>query len=1107
MSDLENKVRAWEETINIPTYPAPPPDKNPMFLDKRVYQGSSGKVYPNPFTDRVSEEKRGKAYRAVFLENEFVRLMILPEIGGRIHAGRDKTNGYDFFYHQHVLKPALVGLLGPWISGGVEFNWPQHHRPSTFMPVEYSIEEGKDGARTVWLSEHEPMNRMKGMVGIRLFPGKSIIEAVVRLYNRTPFVQTFLWWANTGVHVHDQYQAFFPPDVTFVADHAKRAMSWYPIARNFYYGVDYTRGVDISWYKNIPVPTSYMVTQSNYDFFGGYDHAKEAGLVHYACRHIAPGKKLWTWGNADFGYAWDRELTDSDGPYIELMAGVYTDNQPDFSWLQPYETKAFCQYWYPIQKIGPAKNANRQLAVNLEPANGKWKLGICASEELRDVRVVVSAAGDVLFERTTNIAPGRALIEELSVGQRNESELRLAVYDKQRNELIHYSPPRRRDHTELPAPATEPPAPEQIQSIEKLYLTGLHLEQYRHATRRPEPYWQEALKRDPDDARCNNALGLVELWRGNFGEAANHFRTAIARLTERNPNPYAGEPFYNLGLALRFSGATEEAYAFFYKATWNYNWQSAAYYELAAIECARRRFDDALEFANRSLKTNVDHLKARNLKTAILRHQRRYAEARETALETTRVDSLDFWSRYELALLADAAGGEQLRNDVFAMMRGDNQNYLDLAFDYARAGLLGEAEDVIDSFVMRRPAEQISPIIFYSRGYFAESRFDAEIGGIFYKKGRQACPDYCFPARLEEMIVLEAALRRFPDDARAHYYLGNLLYDKMRRNEAIHHWEQASRLETTYSIPWRNLGIAYYNVRRDPEKALAAYRNAFNANPGDARLLFEFDQLKKRTGMAPEQRLAELESHRELVRQRDDLTIELVTLYNQSGQNERALEILNSRRFHPWEGGEGLVSGQYVAAHLLLGRQALESGNAAAALEHFEAARKYPENLGEGKHLLTLETDLDYFTGVALAMLGRQQEAEMQWESAIGARRSADRFAFYSALARRKSGDEEGAIAALQALRAAAEKQLHTEVKIDYFATSLPNFLLFEDDLQKRNEADSLFARALADLGLGHESQAAKDLQKVLALDPNHLWAQVELERLLTGRERQPDDL
>lgn len=358
-------VQCWEQQVVIPTYPVQEADPNPMFLEKRVYQGSTGKVYPNPFTDSVSLEKVDKSYKAIMLENEYIQLMILPEIGGRIHAGLDKTNQYDFFYRQHVIKPALVGLLGPWISGGVEFNWPQHHRPSTYMQVHSAIEEHSDGSRTVWLSEHDPMLRMKGMVGVRLSPGKAIVEARVRLYNRTPLPQTFLWWANVAVRVHDQYQAFFPPDVTYVADHAKRAVSTFPVARKSYYGVDYSPGTDISWYRNIPVPTSYMVTESRYDFFGGYDHARQAGLVHTSNHHVAPGKKLWTWGNAEFGHAWDRNLTDSDGPYVELMAGAYTDNQPDFSWLHPYETKTFSQYWYPIQSIGPAKNANTEAAVNL----------------------------------------------------------------------------------------------------------------------------------------------------------------------------------------------------------------------------------------------------------------------------------------------------------------------------------------------------------------------------------------------------------------------------------------------------------------------------------------------------------------------------------------------------------------------------------------------------------------------------------------------------------------------------------------------------------------------------------------------------------------------
>src|SRR5271168_357356 len=194
------------EELMIPTYMPAAPDKNPMFLEKRVYQGSSGKVYPLPFTDRVAEKSVMRKWKAVWIENEFIRAMVLPEIGGRIHVLQDKTNNYDVIYRQQVIKPALVGLAGPWISGGIEFNWPQHHRPGTFMPVDWAIERSEDGSVTAWMSEHDPLGRLKGMHGVRLTPDSSLVELRVRLFNRTPYLQTFLWWANAAVKTHEDYR-------------------------------------------------------------------------------------------------------------------------------------------------------------------------------------------------------------------------------------------------------------------------------------------------------------------------------------------------------------------------------------------------------------------------------------------------------------------------------------------------------------------------------------------------------------------------------------------------------------------------------------------------------------------------------------------------------------------------------------------------------------------------------------------------------------------------------------------------------------------------------------------------------------------------------------
>jgi tetratricopeptide (TPR) repeat protein len=1094
MTQVTSTVRAGEEQISLPTYPAYEADPNPMFLEKRVYQGSSGKVYPNPFTDRISTEKSDRTYRSIYLENEYVRLTILPEIGGRIFTGEDKTNGYDFFYRQNVIKPALVGLLGPWISGGVEFNWPQHHRPSTFMPVHATIERGEDGSATVWLSEHDPMLRMKGMVGICLYPGRSVVEAKVRLYNRTPFVQTFLWWANVAVHVHEQYQAFFPPDVSYIADHAKRAVSHFPIARNFYYGVDYTDGVDLRWYKNIPVPTSYMVTQSNYDFAGGYDHDRQAGFVHVADRHIAPGKKLWTWGSGEFGKAWDRNLTDSDGPYVELMAGVYTDNQPDFSWTHPYETKTFSQFWYPIQKIGPVACANVHAALSLGTDSEHIRLGVCATESLPNSSIEVMRGKEKIFSAATNLMPGEPWTDSFEC-KHKLNELHFELRDANGNLVLEYQP-KEVSISELPESATEPLPPAEIESVDELYITGLHLEQYRHATRSPESYWEEGLRRDPGDVRINQSMGLLALRSGEFVRAENFFRAAIARLTLRNPNPRDGEAYYNLGLTLSYQDRVQEAYSAFYKATWSYNWRGASHFELAKIFCQQRNFVKSLQHVEECLKTDSENLKARDMQAALLRLMNQKEQARRVLDETLRLDPLDFLAHAERPFLDSTHTDDAIRE-----LGEDIQTALDIAYDYASWGLLKEAMEWLQAVSSGMSTQY--PMVFYTMAWLADRLGEDKSAEEYRKRASDAPSLYCFPARLEEMVVLQEALRHDPKDAKASYYLGNFYYDRKRYDEAIVCWRDSVMTDPTFSIPWRNLGIAEYNVRHDPEAALAAYSKAFEVNPDDARLLYEFDQLKKRLNFTPAERLAALEARNDLVEYRDDLAIEVITQLNITSQYERAMRLLLNRRFNPWEGGEGLVSGQYVATHTALGREAIETGNFARAALHFQEARKYPENLGEGKHLLTLERQLDYWEGLALEQAGDKQRAQEFYLAAAAPLQTHSVHSFYRALALRKLGREEEAQTALKELKAYAQPRGNEEPKIDYFATSLPNFLLFEDDLRKRNHVDCLALEAYAELGLGKLARAQELFLEVARLDSSNSAALEEIPRLQESKKKR----
>lgn len=1121
----------------MPTHEPAAPDRNPMFLERRVYQGSSGRVYPLPFIDRIAEEATPRAWRAIFLENEYLRVMVLPEIGGRIHRIVDKTNGYDVIYHQETIKPALVGLAGPWISGGIEFNWPQHHRPATFLPADVRIDRAADGSATVWCSDHDPLARMKGMHGVCLHPGRSVVELKVRAYNRTPHVQTFLWWANVATRVHEAYQSFFPSDVYYVADHARRATSGYPLSGGRYYGVDYgargRRGVppgeiprkfvpphclggkqktengqtreapayaanDLSWYANIPVPTSYMCMGSNEDFFGGYDHAVGAGIVHVANHHISPGKKQWTWGNHEFGYAWDRNLSDDGGPYIELMAGVYTDNQPDFTFLMPGETKSWSQYWYPIREIGPAHGANADAAVSLGIDLERVRIGVCATRAIAGAKVRLERAPGAALEWDADLAPDQPFLVECRQSPEPwpSAGVTLRVLDGAGHEVIAHEA-RGRVAGEVPAGAEEPPAPGDVAGTDELFLIGLHLEQYRHATRCPTPYWREALRRDPGDARCNNAMGLWHLRRGEFAEAERHFRAGIGRLTSRNANPYDGEAYYNLGLCLRYQsdaangeargGLFEEAYAAFYKSTWNQAWQAAGFHALAEMDCRRADWRRALDHLDRALRANADNPRARDLKAMVLRRIGREPEAELLLGETLGLDILDGWARY-------------LATGDFA---GDLQTAIDVALDCARAGFCGDGAALLEGAIRARDrtadARDLGalPMVRYAIGWLRERVGDPVGARDNFRMAAALSPDYCFPSRLEEMLILGAATRSDPADARARYYLGCLLYDRRRYREAIREWEASAKSDPAFPTAWRNLGIGYFNVVRQPGKARAAYEKAFRADPGDARVLYERDQLWKRLGDRPASRLLELERHPALVKRRDDLSIEYCSLLNQAGRHEDAARLLAGRAFQPWEGGEGLALGQHVRTRLALGRAALDAGDAFGALAHFEMALDPPQNLGEARHLLANCSDIHYWLGMAHEALGDGEAAMRHWRVAATSAgdfqemsvRSFSEMTYFSALSWGRLGRRDRMRDLLGELLHHARELEKSEAGVDYFATSLPTMLLFEDDLQSRQVTTSLFLQAEAQFGLGRRAEARRLLRRVLDRDPGHAMA------------------
>lgn len=1092
----KTEVKVWEESVVIPTYKVGKPNKNPMFLEKRVYQGSSGKVYPYPVIEKIYDDKEDVTYRAVFLENQYLKVMILPELGGRIQRAYDKTNGYDFVYYNHVIKPALVGLLGPWISGGIEFNWPQHHRPTTFMEVDHMLLNNQDGSASVLCNDVDQMYGTKGIVKFTLYPDKSYIEITGQLYNRTNMPQTFLWWANPAVPVNDQTQSIFPPDVHAVMDHGKRDVSRFPIATGVYYKHDYSEGVDISRYKNIPVPTSYMAEKSEYDFVGGYDYGVGAGVLHVADHHVSPGKKQWTWGCGDFGKAWDRNLTDEDGPYIELMTGVFTDNQPDFTWLKPFEEKVFKQYFMPYKGVGAVKNATIHGAVNFEIKDNRAEIKVYTTSEHTAARLEVLYAGDRIYEEIISVSPELSYETSVVLKGGEDTDYTVRLLNELGNVLVEYRP-LKEEIPELPSPAQAAMDPEEIMTSEELYLTGLHIEQYRHATYAPDDYYLEGLKRDPGDIRINTAYGSLLLSRGLFAKSGEYFERAVKRLTWKNPNPYDSEAYYKLGLSHFYQKQFDEAYDAFYKATWSNEQQEMGFYYLGVIACIRKQFGQALELVDHGLVKNWHNIKARGLKAIILRKLGRTDAASAWIRESLAIDPFDYVSLSEQLYYLRGEEREEAESALKDRMRGFSENHLQLARDYAEAGFYQEAAQVMRDYKAGCYTDGKGALSGYYLAYYEKQDGMAldEVKAL-YREAEAQDPYCCFPNKLEDIEVLKDCLEVLQDASYAPYYLGNLYYDKKQYKAAVDLWELSAKNNSGFPTVWRNLSLAYYNHMDEQRKAREAIERAFSLDPSDSRVFLEMDQLYKKLGFTPAQRMEYYEKNKETALERDDACVEYVTLKNFIGQHEEAYRILTERRFHPWEGGEGKAASQYITALTEMAKTRIAHQDYVKARELLKAALIYPENLGEGKLEGSKDNNINYYLGIVSEALGEKEKARRYFEAAsVGSDEVAGMMFYYDqpadmilyqGLAKYKLGLRAEGNARFYKLIDFGEQHIRDEVKIGYFAVSYPELTIYNEDFTRKNKAHCHYVIGLGNLGLGNLEKARESFEKTLELEPSH---------------------
>ena len=1079
-SAQEAGVKAWEGTLEMPTYIGSAPESAPIFERDWSYQRARRSVYPYVLDDNMyvvnenmERQKENRTYKALFLENEYVQLCILPEIGGRLFYAVDKTNGYDIFYHNEVVKPANVGMLGSWISGGVEWNVFHHHRNTTNMPVDCKIVENEDGSKTIWVGEVEFRHRMQWAIGVTLRPGKSYMEINGRLINSTADDNSLLYWSNVATKVDENYQIIFPQSVDFVTFHCKNWFAHWPITHETFNDMQfYNNDVDVSWWKNHYMSNSMFVHDLKEDFVAGYDHGQDAGTMLTANHHINKGGKFWLWGPNSM---WDTKiLTDDSGHYIELMMGAYSDNQPDYNWNKPYEVKKFTQYYYGIRNIKGVKAGNTLAAMNFEPqGKGKYLLGVNTTEAKDGMKVELVRDGKKIYENVLAIAPDKPFVETVKLDEAFKPyEITMNLYEADGKPVLSYTP--RKDTSydkQLPQIVDRPKRPHEIENNEECYFVGLRNLQFHNPFVNPADYFLEVLRRDPGDTRSNTQMGVILRKNGEFEKAANHLRRAIRRQTHDYTRPADCEAMYNLGLILKTQGKYAEAMDTLYRATWNFAYNSPANYQLAQMYSQVKDYQNALIRLDEAIQNNGNNWNAVNLKASILREEGRQAEAKALLEGILAVDPLNIYTTYEL----DKINGT---SEYVTLMGGEIEDYLELAILYLHNGFKDEAVKILNE----ADALKAYPTVKMWLGYLTADK-------AMYEAALAMPVDYCNPFRLETIPVLEKAKELFPESDKPYYYLGCLLYNK-QQDAAAEQWKKCVELNPRMDLAWRNLGWYNWLYTKNYDEAADCYAKAVAIAPDKALYLEEQEHVLEAKGESVQKRYDILKSHHKTAVKRYYPLAQEVVTGTFVGEYDYVLDLLENCYF-PTREGVASFHEVYVDALLCAGYQKAAAGDCNGAIELYNKSFDYPMN-----HQVFLvdersprDAQAYYFIGEAYEKMGQKSKAKTYYRKATEVDTKLSFCRYWKGLALEKLGRKAEAKAIYEALLAEGKAAIVEDI-VSFYGAEGTSSLTVEG-------INTMAYRlmGLGYLGLGDKTEAQKCFQTSLDLKNDNLWSKFMLEK------------
>ncbi len=960
---LYSQVKAWEGTITIPTY-GWEDDVNPKFWAMEA--GAKGATtvkasitYPYNMQDHLSRKLEKVTYKAIFLENEYLKITCLPELGGRLHSVFDKTSNQEIFHKNEVIKPSMIAMRGGFISGGIEWNaGPQVHTVTILSPVDVFYAKNEDGSAYIEISNLEKSLRTKWTVRVTIHPGKALLDEDIRIYNPTDAMNPYYFWNCTA----------FPQ--------LKGTRFIYPMSRGTdHFGIKYFdwpihEGIDLSWTKNYIEATSIFAVDCAYDFFGAYDVDLDRGIVQVANHNEHLGKKAWTWGQGEYGRVSMKNLGDKDPEYIEVQSGPL-QTQSDYGLLSPGASISWKEYWYPIHGLSTGfEFATEKVAIQTNHIKSNISISLISTEIIKGAKCILMAGEKEIQRKVIDLSPSSSVRVDM-----NKSSFDTVTVLLETNEgdvLATFQTP-------LPLPPVDPIQPASYVNREDATLSVeenfLKAEKFDRALDRikARKYYNAALRSDSLHLASLRNLAILDFESGKYEVAASQLVKALKQI----PND-DGLAWYFLGLSHLKEKNTDAAQACGFKASRCSGTVARGYDLVGRSYMLENKYDEAEKYFQKAYLSDLNDplIYHHYLLAAYVGGKKEKA----LALASKRIEEYptELTTRF---LLAISERGNNSIAEIRDFLGEDDFQILETSLVFSRLGLVKEAIQILESgSVEYSSADDQNHLIQYQLGYLNYLIGDHNKAAGYLKEASANYQDFNLVSRPEMEETLLYALRMNPEDAVASYQLGNLYANFGRLTEAEKYWEMATVFDPSMSIPWRNLGLYYWVVNNDHKKSESSYRSAINARPFDqtlyrdlAKVLVDNNKIKETIVL--------LEKMKYKGFKRSDVIIDLAQYYLDDKRYDECIDLLSSvPYFVNWE-GSSITWNIFNMANVKKGILLYEQDNYDSALEAFEKALTFPENLGVGQSLRTEEAMAWFWKGKTLLVIGDNEEAMIAWKT------------------------------------------------------------------------------------------------------------------------------